>query len=718
MIKYYKRLENLIFGKIYLIEKTIAFMLLSVLLLGAGCSGEDKYIRPAMHEKESSLALSGKFRGLAIADLDNDGKLDIVGGSSAPGTAVIWYGNENGFNTKPYLLPLKADVRSVSIADIDKDGLKDIILAVQKEAAGIMVWKNNPGRKWARGTAPTGINHYQSVKAEDINGDGCQDIIAANSTTDRQGGIQVWLGDCRGKWPVETGPSVTGVYMDVALADFNEDGIPDLAGAGWGTYGSIRIWLGDRAGTWSSTPPLVRGSFYGITTGDINGDGHMDVLAASYRAGIHVFLGDGKGEFTKVSGPVREGSFWTVLPIDMDNDGSLELLASSIDSKGIMAWKNKGPDKWVSLKGRFPSTGSFYGMAAADLNNDGIEDISAASFGEGIKTWTGKKAVSAVAGNRIPFRIYSEDSGSGTTDMQEENDVYATVSGMPEYKIGAGDIIEVMIWKGTKGSKELIPVKPNGTISFGFIDDMYVHGLTASVLDEKITRELKKYIKTPRVDVIVKEYRSKFVTVMGAVGYHTGSVRGKYELKGRTTLLEMLSDSVGVSKDANLSNIRVRRKSGQTVTLDLYKAINQGDSSQDIILNDRDFIYVPAITKEARRVYVFGEVGKPGVYTFTGAHMTLFDAISQAGGISIFATSKSTKIVRGDVTRPEVISSDLEKLLEEGDQTQNVLLANGDLVYVPRSFIGDVNLFVKRITPLIKLIGFPADVDDVIKRFE
>ena len=96
--------------------------------------------------------------------------------------------------------------------------------------------------------------------------------------------------------------------------------------------------------------------------------------------------------------------------------------------------------------------------------------------------------------------------------------------------------------------------------------------------------------------------------------------------------------------------------------------------------------------------------------------MQLFDAIAQAGGVTIFATEQSTKIVRGDITRPEVISADFKKLMEQGDQTQNISLANGDLVYVPRSFVGDVNLFVKRIKPILELILTPAriitDYDD------
>ena len=165
-------------------------------------------------------------------------------------------------------------------------------------------------------------------------------------------------------------------------------------------------------------------------------------------------------------------------------------------------------------------------------------------------------------------------------------------------------------------------------------------------------------------------------------------------------------------RDANLAKVSLRRKGGQTFTLDLFKAILQGEISQDVVLDNGDVIYIPAITRETNRIFIFGEVGKPGVYNFKGSEIHLIDAVSRAGGVTIFATEKSTKVVRGDPTRPEVISADIEKLIEEGDHTQNVALSNGDLVYVPRSFIGDVNRFVKQISPVVRLILTPAAIRD------
>lgn len=118
---------------------------------------------------------------------------------------------------------------------------------------------------------------------------------------------------------------------------------------------------------------------------------------------------------------------------------------------------------------------------------------------------------------------------------------------------------------------------------------------------------------------------------------------------------------------------------------------------------------VSLISKEANRVYVFGEVNQPGVHPFSGSEISLLDVVA-AAGIKAFAKESSTKIVRGDPLKPEVISVDLEKLMQEGDLTQNVALANGDLVFVPRSFIGDVNAFLVQIDPILRLIYTPARI--------
>jgi protein involved in polysaccharide export with SLBB domain len=412
----------------------------------------------------------------------------------------------------------------------------------------------------------------------------------------------------------------------------------------------------------------------------------------------------GVGEFPR---PEKNRSFWHVLAVDLDQDGRDDILASSLDSQGIIAWRNLGNKGWTLFKDTFPSNGIYYEMAIADLDQDNITDICAANFGDGIKIWPGKDKRFKIIPQQIDQIKQSDTSNAAAGPI--ENDVFKTENGVVEYKIDSGDTLEITFWEGTTPQKEEIFVRPNGMISFGFVEDLQVNGLTSSQLDHRLTTYLNEYVKKPRIDVVVKKFDSKFVQVVGAIESHwQGTGPGKYRLKGKTTVLEMIARAGGPTKDANLNDVRIRRKNGQLISLNIFKTITQGDLSQDLVLNAGDVLFVPTLAADGKRVYVFGEVEKPGAYTFSGTNFRLFDAISEAGGATVFASTAETRVVRGDPTRPEFLNANLKSLIEEGDQTQNMVLASGDLIYVPRSGWGNINLVNKRVRPLFELIWWPA----------
>jgi protein involved in polysaccharide export with SLBB domain len=687
-----------------------------ILILSTGCSQNKNVESKAsvQPEREFRPVSSGKFRSVALADLDNDGHIDVVAGGLPPKSLSINYGDGLGRLSEPQFLPVQGEVQSVAAADTNGDGFKDIILSVQKGSTGIKVWQYQGIRKWIRVPGPTAINQFQGIVTADVNRDGHMDIIAANATPGNVAGIQVWLGDGRGNWPVESGPTKAGQYMDVAVADFNEDGVLDLVGTGWGVHGSLRVWLGDGSGNWSALKVLSSGSFYGVNAGDLNRDGHMDIMAGTYRAGIQVFFGNGDGRFTRGRQPQATGSFWDVITTDLESDGITDLLATSNVSGGIRAWKYIDQKSWQFIPGRFPALGTYYQMALADLNGDGSEDICAASFGEGVKFWHGKSQVPFTSISESIIRSAAADTEVATSAI-EENDAYTSISGIPEYKIGPGDVLEITLWQGREAKREQVLVRPDGNISFGFLDDLQVKGLTPTQLDKLLTESHKKYVKHPRIDVVVKEYNSKFVAITGAIGTgirtsEAGIGSGRYPLTGKVRLLEMVARAGGPARDANLRDVKLRRKDGQALTLNLFRVIYQGDGSQDIILNPGDYIFFPTLIIDANRVYVFGEVANPGVYKLPETNMRLFDAISEAGGPTVFGERRSAKIVRGDPTHPEIIEVDLKRLIEQGDQTQNVLLVSGDLIYVPRSAFGDVNVFWQRVKPLFEMVIAPARI--------
>ncbi|MFO7709625.1 MAG: FG-GAP-like repeat-containing protein [Desulfobacterales bacterium] len=703
-------------------------LLAGVLAALVGCAGPGAVAPVEPYSRPGSLPAAAKTVAVAVADLDNDGKLDLAAGAVEPGAILILFGDGAGGVSAPHLIPVEGDVRSLAIADVNADGLADIVFSVQRQSSGIRVWLNRGQRRWEAGKSPIDINRYEGLRTGDINGDGHVDIVAANASSDAQGGIQVWLGNGRGDWALGPSPTVTGTFMDVSLADFNGDGRLDIAGSSWGLQGSVRVWL-NAPGGWTALAPFARGSFYGLHAADINGDGRLDLAAGTYKDGVRLFWGDGRGGFREdaagrsgldpdppkthaapmISQPAPEASFWHALPVDVDGDGRLDIVAGSLDNRGIRAWLNRGDAGWALLTDVYPSIGNYYGLVAADLNADGRPDIGAAHFGEGVTLWAGRAAGEDAASAAGAARA-SAQATRATPPALLENDVFRIVDGAVEYKIGPGDGLEITLWEGNTPVRQELLVRPDGKISFGLVENLAVEGRTARELDDLLTVRLEQYLKKPRVDVHVTQHKSKSVRLLGAVSRTNvfGSGAGEYKLQGKTTVLEMLTLAGGPTDDADLKSVRIRRKSGETVSLNLYQAIIQGDLTQDLVLNDGDLIYLPTLSKEANRVYVFGEVQKPGAYTFRGSEMRLIDAISEAGGITSFAYQADTRVVRGDITQPEILSANLLRLVENGDRSQNIQLASGDLVYVPRSGLGDIKLFYDRVRPLLEMVLWPA----------
>ena len=186
------------------VRKMIVNLRNSLLLLGCamfiflGCAQTREYEASPNPPGTSSLALAGNFHDVVVDDLNGDGHLDVVGAASSPGMVTINYGDGRGGISETQVFPVNGDVQSVAVADFNGDGLNDIVFSVQRASTGIRIWLNQSKRKWKDLKGPIEINNYQSVKTADVNGDGHMDIIAANATSETQGGIQIWMGDGKG----------------------------------------------------------------------------------------------------------------------------------------------------------------------------------------------------------------------------------------------------------------------------------------------------------------------------------------------------------------------------------------------------------------------------------------------------------------------------------------------------------------------------------------
>lgn len=298
----------------------------------------------------------------------------------------------------------------------------------------------------------------------------------------------------------------------------------------------------------------------------------------------------------------------------------------------------------------------------------------------------------------------------------EGNNVFEMVAGIPEYRIGAGDVLEISSYNGDKVATTTVTVDSRGRISYSFLDHVKVEGLTPSQLDELLTRKLSAYVRAPRISVLVKEFNSKGAIVIGEfsslrnVSYGKGA-SGRINLKGKTSLTDLIALGGGYTLNADIKNVKLVRK-GNSYLINLYDIIEKGDESQNVIIDEGDVVNIPELPTYGERVYVLGEVNGQGIYPLKEAQ-DLLAALALAGNTTRLAREENTLIVRGyePGKQPLVMMADVKSLLRKADISQNVRLRDGDLVYVPRMLIGDINDWIANMTPILNLVLYPYEVD-------
>jgi polysaccharide biosynthesis/export protein len=285
-----------------------------------------------------------------------------------------------------------------------------------------------------------------------------------------------------------------------------------------------------------------------------------------------------------------------------------------------------------------------------------------------------------------------------------ENRTFITIDGVPQYRIGPGDVLDVFITRGSTQERLQTPVRANGRISVSFVE-LSVDGLTADQAAREITRELSVYFRRPQVDVQVKEYNSKKVSILGAIGSTPRGGVGTIPLTTRTTLFEAIAKAGGLAPNASLERVRVTRDKGKSYTVNMFRYIQEGDLSQDFVLDNGDVIFVPErIPGEERRVYLLGEVKVPGPIPYF-PNLTLMQLMAQAGGWTDSALFEEARIIRSDPKAPQIIEIDLNRLMLQGDQRIDQFLKPNDIVFIPRTLVGNWNAFLALLRPTLETLS-------------
>ena len=301
----------------------------------------------------------------------------------------------------------------------------------------------------------------------------------------------------------------------------------------------------------------------------------------------------------------------------------------------------------------------------------------------------------------------------------KENTVFTEKYGSPEYIIGPGDVISISYWTPSRdeGFKQTIftaTVRPDGRISFIFADDIPVSGYSAREIDDILTGAAQKYMRDPRIEVVVKEFKSKSALLFGQINslqQTANSGPGKYPLLGKTRVLDLIVAAGGAISGRDTGNADLRRvelvRQGKKYSLNLYNAMFRGDVTDNVVLDNGDIVTVPEMPTFAERIYVFGQVRSQGILRLRDSQ-DLLTAIAISGGTTPVAIKTDIKIIREYKERkgkPIILSANLDQILLQGDLSQNVRLKDGDVIYVPRSVIGDINEFILNLTPTLDFLN-------------
>jgi polysaccharide export outer membrane protein len=299
-----------------------------------------------------------------------------------------------------------------------------------------------------------------------------------------------------------------------------------------------------------------------------------------------------------------------------------------------------------------------------------------------------------------------------------ENGTFTTINGVPLYRIGRGDVLDLTILRGAVQDKLTATVRSNGTI-FVILAEVEVDGLTAEQAARKVAQDLAVFFRNPVVDVQVKEYHSKKVTVVGSVGSSTRMSGVSLPLTGRTTVAEIIGKAGGFHPNANLERIRVTRASGETYSVNMYRYVQDVGVARPSVLDSGDIVIVPELPKgaEERRVFLLGEVRTPGPVPLI-PRMTLAQLVAQAGGWTENARFEEAAIIRPAPDSTEIILVDLRRLLVEGERRIDQYLRPNDVVYVPRTGIGNWNALLAKLRPTLEFLALPLQPVFTIKALD
>lgn len=280
-----------------------------------------------------------------------------------------------------------------------------------------------------------------------------------------------------------------------------------------------------------------------------------------------------------------------------------------------------------------------------------------------------------------------------------------------DYRLGPGDQIIVSLWGGAELEEDYLIAK-DGSIFPRLVGKIYLQGLTFEAASRLIKQRFSKVIpSSTNVDVQMGKSRTIRITIVGEV-----KKQGTYTISAFNSALNALFKAGGLTELGNLRKIEIRREGHTVDVIDLYEYLNKGGRSQELYLEDNDFIYVGLYEK---KVNAIGNFKRPMFYQLTEDE-GLTDLIELAGGPTFNARNSLVHIKT--VSNEEERYIDLASLSKQNavaGQYTDLILNDGDEITLK-----PINEGLSNIVKIEGAVNYPDEYEvrngerlsDVLKR--
>ncbi|GGF08516.1 hypothetical protein GCM10011383_19600 [Hymenobacter cavernae] len=328
----------------------------------------------------SEVAVSTNATGAATGDVDGDGDLDLLIAEGQNNVVSVRLNDGAGRFSGSQQVPVGNYPSSVTLGDVDSDGDLDLLTTNYAGGTVSVCLNDGSGSFRSTGQAVYVRDNLTALALGDVDGDADLDLLVANGASSNVAStISVLLNDGRGLFSRKQDVAVGYFPASLATGDIDGDGDLDLLVANQ-VSNTVSVRLNNGTGSFVGTQELAENMPFSVKLGDIDGDGDLDLLTATIQDGrVSVRRNNGLGNFEEREA-VTVGAYPNSLAVgDIDGDGDLDLLTANGSSSLVSVRLNNGSGSFGSTQ-EVAVNNKAQSVMLGDLDGNGTLDFVAASY--------------------------------------------------------------------------------------------------------------------------------------------------------------------------------------------------------------------------------------------------------------------------------------------------------------------------------------------------